>query len=142
MQTCHACGASISAAAEWCGQCYALPGRASPSGSVSMPSASTSAAPSVMATHQLAGPSIMAATRGVPTLAPTMVKTRWRKTGTTFGPVGRLLATVALVVPFLVFVVVGIFTGGLTIAGAVIWGFVIMPWGLRDTWKAGQIPAR
>jgi hypothetical protein len=74
--------------------------------------------------------------------APAAVKTRWRKTGTTFGPLGRVLATVALVVPFLVFVALGILTGGFTIAGAVIWGFVIMPWGLRDTWKAGQLPPR
>jgi len=75
-------------------------------------------------------------------LAPPVVKTRWRKTGTTFGPLGRVLATIALVVPFIFFVVVGILTGGFTIAGAVIWGFVIMPWGLRDTWKAGQLPSR
>jgi hypothetical protein len=27
------------------------------------------------------------------------------------------------------------------IAAPVVWGFVIMPWGLRDTWKAGQLPA-
>jgi hypothetical protein len=86
--------------------------------------------------------SVMAATRGAPTLAPTVVKSRWRKTDTTFGPLGRVIATVALVVPFVVFVVVGIFTGGFTIAGAVIWGFVIMPWGLRDTWKAGQLTIR
>lgn len=76
------------------------------------------------------------------TLPETVGKTRWRKTATTFGPVGRIIATIGLVVPFVLFVVIGIFTGGFTIAGAVIWGFVIMPWGLRDTWKAGQIPAR
>jgi hypothetical protein len=75
-------------------------------------------------------------------VVPTVVKTRWRKTATTFGPVGRVLATFGLVLPFIFFVVIGIFTGGFTIAGAVIWGFVIMPWGLRDTWKAGQLPPR
>jgi hypothetical protein len=41
----------------------------------------------------------------------------------------------------LVFVFLGIFTGGLVIAAPVIWGFAIMPWGLRDTWKAGQLAA-
>jgi hypothetical protein len=139
MEPCSTCGASISAEAEWCGQCYALPGGTS-SGSTAGRSPGQPTAHA--ATGLAAGPSIMAPDRGAPTLAPTMVKTRWRKTGTTFGPVGRLIATVALVVPFLVFVVVGIFTGGFTIAGAVIWGFIIMPWGLRDTWKAGQLPAR
>jgi hypothetical protein len=87
----------------------------------------------------------MAPTRHVPApaaLPPTVIRTRWRKTKTTFGPVGRLIATVALVVPFLFFVVVGVLTGGMTIFGAGIWGFVIMPWGLRDVWRAGQLPAK
>jgi hypothetical protein len=84
----------------------------------------------------------MAPTRALPapkTLPPVVVRSRWRKTKTTFGPVGRVLATIGLVVPFIFFVVIGILTGGLTIFGAVIWGFVIMPWGLRDVWKAGQV---
>src|SRR5580692_10800652 len=122
MEPCYACGASMSAETEWCGQCYAPRGRAS-------------SAPS----------SIMAPTRPVPvvaTLPPQVIKTRWRKTPTTFGPIGRVTATVALVVPFIVFVVIGLLTGGLTIFGAGIWGFVIMPWGLRDTWRAGQLPVK
>jgi hypothetical protein len=73
-------------------------------------------------------------------LQPAPVRTRWRKTPTTFGPLGRIIATVALVVPEIVFIVVGVITGGLTLAGIGIWGFVIMPWGLRDTWKAGIVP--
>jgi hypothetical protein len=84
----------------------------------------------------------MAPTRHIPaaaTLPAQTVKTRWRKTTTTYGPLGRMLATFALVVPFVFFVVLGILTGGFTIAGVVIWGFVIMPWGLRDVWKAGQL---
>jgi anti-sigma factor RsiW len=122
MEACYACGASVSADSEWCGQCYAPRGRAS--------SAPTG---------------IMAPTRHVPapaTLPPQVIRTRWRKTTTTFGPVGRVLATVGLVVPFLFFVVAGILTGGMTIFGAGIWGFVVMPWGLRDVWRAGQLPAR
>lgn len=84
----------------------------------------------------------MAPSRALPTpktLPPVVVRSRWRKTTTTFGPIGRVLATIALVVPLIFFVVIGVLTGGLTIAGAVIWGFIIMPWGLRDVWKAGQI---
>jgi hypothetical protein len=80
--------------------------------------------------------------RAVPTktAAPATIKSRWRKTPTTFGPLGRILATVALVVPEVLFVVIGIVTGGLTLAGAVIWGGIIMPWGLKDTWRAGTMP--
>ena len=65
--------------------------------------------------------------------------TRWRKTPTTFGPVGRILATVGLVVP-LAFMVVGgmIFTAAW--AGALIWLVVVMPKGLRDIWRAGRLP--
>jgi hypothetical protein len=27
----------------------------------------------------------------------------------------------------------------MTLGGAVLWGFVVMPWGLRDLWRAGQL---
>jgi hypothetical protein len=87
----------------------------------------------------------MAPTRHVPapaTLPPQVVRTRWRKTTTTFGPFGRIVATFALVLPLIFFVVIGVLSGGLTIFGAGIWGFVIMPWGLRDTWRAGSLPAK
>lgn len=121
METCHACSATVSVDADWCGQCYAPRGRAGSSPAI-----------------------LTAPTRHVPieTLQPQIIKTRWRKTKTTFGPVGRVLATLALVIPFVFFVVIGILTGGLTIFGAGIWGFIIMPWGLRDTWKAGQLPVK
>jgi hypothetical protein len=129
MNTCHACGAAVSSEAEWCGQCFALCGRATPTAATGQPAG---------------GHSVMAPVRTTPTpaaLPATMVKTRWRKTATTFGPLGRVLATLALVVPFLVLLVLGVLTGGLEIGGAVIWGVIVMPWGLRDTWRAGQLPA-
>jgi hypothetical protein len=122
VEQCHACGASLTSHTEWCGQCYAPRGRAS----------------TVPTTAVLGGP-----TRHLPPprpLPPQVRRTRWRKTTTTFGPVGRMLATIALVVPFLFLVVGGILTGGITIFGAGLWGFVVMPWGLRDVWRAGQLP--
>jgi hypothetical protein len=112
----------MSHAVEWCGQCYAPRGRAS-------------TAPST----------IMALTRPVPVTAPlppTVVRTRWRKTATTFGPVGRVIGTLALVIPFIFLTAAGILDGGMTIGGAALWGFVVMPWGLRDVWRAGQLPAK
>jgi hypothetical protein len=84
----------------------------------------------------------MAPTRPLPaaaTLPPQVIRTRWRKTKTTFGPVGRVIGTVALVAPFAFLVVIGILSGGMTLGGAVLWGFVVMPWGLRDLWRAGQL---
>lgn len=87
--------------------------------------------------------SIMAPTRPVPVnvLAAPLVRSRWRKTPTTFGPLGRVLATFALVVPFIFFLIIGILTGGFELGGAVIWGVILMPWGLRDVWKAGTVEA-
>jgi hypothetical protein len=84
----------------------------------------------------------MAITRPVPTqtLAPMIEKTRWRKTPTTYGPVGRVIATFAFVVPFIFLLVIGVVSGGFSLGGAGLWGAVIMPWGLRDTWRAGQVP--
>ena len=67
------------------------------------------------------------------------MRTRWRKTQTTFGPVGRVVSTIGLVVPFLFLLATGILDGGMTLGGAALWGFVVMPWGLRDVWKAGTI---
>jgi hypothetical protein len=124
MQTCENCGAALAADADWCGQCYAVRRR-------------TSAIPASAGATSIMSPT---RTEAAQAPAPALVRTRWRKTATTFGPLGRVLATIGLVVPFVVFVVVGVLTGGLTITGAVVWGCVVMPWGLRDTWKAGQIP--
>ena len=120
MEACYACGASLSEDAQWCSQCYAPRGRA----------AST------------AGP-VASLTRPMPakaTLPPQVVKTRWRKTQTTFGPVGRVLCTLGLVVVCIVLVVAAILTGGLGVFGACLWTFVVMPWALRDVWRAGQLP--
>ena len=88
--------------------------------------------------------SIMSPTRPVPinVLAAPLVRSRWRKTPTTFGPLGRVLATLGLVVPFIFFMIIGILTGGFELGGAVIWGVILMPWGLRDVWKAGTVEAR
>jgi hypothetical protein len=126
VEQCQVCAASLAADAQWCGQCYAVRPAAA---------AATFGGP--------APGSIMSPVRAAPvkTRATPLVRTRWRKTPTTFGPFGRVLCTLGLVVPFILFVVVAVFTGGLDILGPVFWGGVIMPWGLRDVWKAGAVPA-
>ena len=59
----------------------------------------------------------------------------------TFGPVGRLSATLALVIP-LAFMVVGGLADPFVWGGAGFWVLVVMPLALRDVWKAGQLPVR
>lgn len=113
--------------AAWCSQCY-LPRSA--------PESPSEAAKAVTAFRTVgSNQEAAAATRAA------MVKTRWRKTPTTFGPVGRVLCTTFLVVMLAVLIVGTVVSGGLDIIGLGIWGFVIMPWALRDIWKAGSLPS-
>jgi hypothetical protein len=126
MDRCSSCGAVLAAGAAWCGQCFA----AAATAPTAAPSALT-AQPAAPVTW--AGPSVPAASAEGLTR-----NSRWVKTDTTFGPLGRLLATFALVVPLAIMVVGGVadpFVWG----GAAVWGAVIMPWGLRDVWKAGRV---
>ena len=116
MTKCTACGASLLVGATWCAQCFE-------------PVAAAAATVSSNWQGPVAPPA--RAERAMRT-------TRWAKTDTTFGPVGRLLATLGLLVPLVVMVVGGLadpFVWG----GAAVWGAVIMPWGLRDVWKAGRV---
>jgi hypothetical protein len=100
------------------------------------PSQFTASATAAPAAGSIMSPVRAAETRHVPLLG----KTRWRKTPTTFGPLGRVLLTLVLVVPLPVFIVIAVFSGGLEAGGAVIWGLIVMPLGLRDVWKAGTYP--
>jgi hypothetical protein len=64
-----------------------------------------------------------------------MSYSRWKKTDGTFGPAGRVIATVLLLVPLPV-LAVGVATG-IGIIGAGLYVIVVMPWVLRDIWKRG-----
>jgi hypothetical protein len=59
---------------------------------------------------------------------------RLRRSGTTFGPVGRVVASVVLVAPLWWFWKVQTFAW----PGLFIWGFVLVPWGMRDIWSRGR----
>jgi hypothetical protein len=123
VEPCDACGATVAADAQWCGQCYAVAGRAPLSAGPLNPTTRTS----------LTGATTQ------PRLPPTIVKSRWRKTQTTFGPVGRVLATIGLVIPLIFFAVLAYYSRGLIIGGLIVWGVFLMPLGLRDIWKAGKV---
>ena len=64
-----------------------------------------------------------------------MSYSRWKKTDGTFGPAGRIIATVLLLLPLPVFVLA--VATGIGIIGAGVWVLVLMPWALRDIWKRG-----
>jgi hypothetical protein len=86
------------------------------------------------------GPSLMTRPHtAAPVLPLTVRRSRWRKTQTTFGPIGRVFWTVALVVPFPFFIVAGVIGDFFAFGVAVIWAAAIMPAGLRHVWRAGQV---
>jgi hypothetical protein len=64
-----------------------------------------------------------------------MSYSRWQKTDGTFGPAGRIIATVLLVLPLPV-LALGVATG-IGIIGAGLYVVIVMPWALRDIWKRG-----
>ena len=66
---------------------------------------------------------------------PLMTYSRWKKTDGTFGPIGRVVATLLLLVPLpvLAFAI----ASGIGIIGAGLYVLVVMPWALRDIWKRG-----
>ena len=69
-----------------------------------------------------------------------MTYSRWKKSTGTFGPTGRVVATLLLLVP-LPLLAVGASVGFGLIGGG-IYVLVIMPWALRDIWKRAAIPVQ
>jgi hypothetical protein len=56
---------------------------------------------------------------------------RWSRSATTFGPVGRMVGTVLLLT-------VGVWLAVFALVGAAVWWFVVVPWALRDLWRPGR----
>jgi hypothetical protein len=132
MDRCASCGAGLAGPA-WCGQCFAAV-------------ATTGAAATGAATIGTFGagssaPQPFVPGRAVPTATPERLvrRTRWAKTTTTFGPVGRVVVTVAVIIPLLLMIAGG-FADPFAWAGAGIWGVIIVPWALRDIWREGVVP--
>jgi hypothetical protein len=133
MEQCHSCGATLTETMTWCGQCYAPRGRAAMAAPPPAVAAAGTAEPAV--TQSL----MTRPHTAIPVLPPTVRRSRWRKTQTTFGPIGRVFWTVALVVPFPLFIVAGVIGDFFAFGVAVIWAAAIMPAGLRHVWRAGQV---
>ena len=56
---------------------------------------------------------------------------------TTFGPVGRVVATAVLLAVLAWFLVDG---GVFGVVGAVVWAGWVLPRGLRDVWRKAELP--
>jgi hypothetical protein len=61
-----------------------------------------------------------------------MHHSRWASSPITFGPVGRVVATVLVILPLLWF---GLYAGAFGIIGLVVWGGILLPWAMRDIWR-------
>jgi hypothetical protein len=145
MVTCVSCGAAVPADAGWCGQCYSAVGNATAPAPSEQPArmgvpAMTSAGYAAAPIGASGGPGRIGL---VPAASSTpdrlMRTTRWGKTSTTFGPAGRIIATVGLLIP-LAIMIVGGFAVMFSWGGALVYAATILRWGLRDVWRAGQVP--
>ncbi|MGH8889848.1 MAG: hypothetical protein ACRDV3_08840 [Acidothermaceae bacterium] len=67
-----------------------------------------------------------------------MTYSRWKKSSGTFGPVGRVVATLLLLVPLPLLAMAA--SVGIGLIGAGIYVLLIMPWALRDIWQRAAIP--
>ena len=69
-------------------------------------------------------------------------ESRWTKSDVTFGPVGRVVTSVLLVIPLLFLVGTGLFTfDPFVLAGAIIYA-VLMVTGLRHVWQPVKVDRR
>lgn len=73
-----------------------------------------------------------------PTLPPSFRYSRWAKGPTTFGPAGRLVTTLLLLVPLPVLAVA--VATGIGIVGVGIYALVILPLSLRHVWAKAKVP--
>jgi hypothetical protein len=113
---CPTCGAAT-AADGWCPSCHG-------SGALVLPPI----APNVPSTNRIVTDAQLKATtsdRAVPG------RSRFRRSATTFGPVGRISWTLVLVTILLASIAVG------AVWFACIYGLIAMPWALRDLWAVG-----
>lgn len=73
--------------------------------------------------------------RDLTPISPRGKASRWAKSDTTFGPVGRIVASIGLLLPFLLLVAAGVLTfDPFVLGGAGIWA-VLMVVGLRQVWQ-------
>lgn len=65
-------------------------------------------------------------------------RSRWARSDVTFGPVGRVVASLLMLVPLWWFIK---YAGVFGIVGVPIWLVKVLPWGLRDIWRPVKVAA-
>ena len=65
-------------------------------------------------------------------------RSRWVSSQVTFGPVGRIVVSLLMLVPLWWFIA---YAGVFGIVGVPIWLMKVLPWGLRDIWRPVKLPA-
>ncbi len=121
LETCGTCGARLAPDIGWCPRCYAPRAAAQPSGG-------HAAAPNLRMWYPPEEPT------------PPAVYSRWRGGATTFGPVGRVVITVAiLLVHVLLWKVFG-FDGVVFLLGVgyIAWSLLSV-WILLHVWKRDRV---
>jgi hypothetical protein len=113
---CPSCGAGIADGAKWCPQCYARFDDETPVEAID-------GSPKEFAHPETYRP------------PPPAEWSRWRSSSTTFGPFGRIVASLALLLPFYFFFNAGV----IGLVGLVMWIFIVMPMALRSIWKRTRI---
>ena len=65
-------------------------------------------------------------------------RSRWAGSEITFGPVGRIVMSLLMLVPAWWFLN---YAGIFGVVGIVIWLVKVLPWALRDIWRPVKVPA-
>lgn len=65
-------------------------------------------------------------------------RSRWVSSAVTFGPVGRIVVSLLMLVPLWWFIA---YAGVFGIVGVPIWLTKVLPWALRDIWRPVRLPA-
>lgn len=140
---CPGCGATWTAGAQWCSLCFhrlgqglahahpgVSPGQGSPAPTAGWGSPAPTAVPSQPGARFAAAAD----------LSPPPRYSRWLRTPTTMGPVGRVGWTVAIFA--LPGVILAMSFGMAGYGFAAIWLGVVAPMALRSVWAKGQLDAR
>ncbi|WP_426563578.1 hypothetical protein ACPPVT_20555 [Angustibacter sp. McL0619] len=120
IRTSCACGARLVEGAPWCHLCFAPVGSSVAASSAAGRFAPLGAAPQTGTTQPPPG---------------SARTSRFQATDVTFGPVGRLVVTVLVLLPLAAFVAALLVAPAAGITGIVVWGGGIAPKALRDTWR-------
>lgn len=117
---CPSCGATVADAAQWCPQCYARFDDTPIDESVDDGGRDFESAFAHPETYRPPPPSQWS---------------RWKASATTFGPIGRVVASLSLLIPFYFFFTAGV----LGFVGMAMWLFIVMPAALRSIWKKTRV---